>query len=249
MRTQRELDLAKVGSAIGHPARAAILEALLGGQWLTAGELARRAGVAPSTASEHLASLVEAALIRRRRSGRHRYFALAGREVAGVLESLARLPAASGDDPRPETREPDPLRWARTCYDHLAGTLGVRLTEAMVAEGLIEGSCREVTPKGERWFERLGIDIAELRGRRRTLVRPCLDWSERRDHLAGAVGAGFAACVIERGWLVRLPGTRALRLTLRGSQGLYRALGLEISPPPRLHTGTRGEGRCPTNHR
>jgi DNA-binding transcriptional ArsR family regulator len=212
-----------VAAAIGDPARAAMLSALMGGVPLAAGELARRASVSASTASGHLARLVEARLVRRRTDGRHRYYALAGEEVAAALEALARVAAGAGS-----TKVSDAggaaFRFARTCYDHLAGSLGVRLTDSLLERGLIAGAGFDVTEAGERWLRSLDIDVAALRTRRRALTRPCMDWSERRDHLAGSVGAAVASTMLDRRWLVRIDGTRALRLTLRGREGLYRWL-------------------------
>lgn len=242
MATNPEPDLARVAGVIGEPARAAMLAALLGGESLPAGELARCAGVARSTASEHLARLVDSGLITRRRSGRHRYYALAGEDVAAALEALLRIapPSAGtagrrgggGRRVREESGEKRALRYARTCYDHLAGRLGVLLTDALLERGLISAPGYEVTEAGEEWLRTLDIDVGALREGRRALARPCLDWSERRDHLAGAVGAAIAATMIERRWLVRTDGTRAVRLTLRGREALYRGLALEIEPAP-----------------
>ena len=189
---------------MGEPARAAMLTALLGGQPLAAGELARRAGVTAATASAHLARMVEHGLVSRRSAGRHRYYELANGDVAAALEALARVaaPLEAGNGLR-VTRN-DELRFARTCYDHLAGKLGVLLTQALLERGLIQGSGFELTAAGGDWFARIGIDVAALRQSRRTLSRPCLDWSERSDHLAGAAGAAVAGALLERGWLVRL---------------------------------------------
>ena len=241
MRTRAEPDLALVAGVIGEPARAAMLTAMLGGQPLAAGELARRAGVTAATASAHLARMVEHGLVSRRNAGRHRYYELANGDVAAALEALARVAALeAGNDVR-LTRN-DELRFARTCYDHLAGRLGVLLTQALLERGLIQGSGFELTTAGGDWLARLGIDVATLRQSRRTLSRPCLDWSERRDHLAGAAGAAITGALLERGWLVRLPGTRALRLTLRGREGLYRWIGLEIESAVDLPAALRRLG-------
>lgn len=231
MKAKPEPELARVAGMIGEPARAAMLAALLGGDWLPAGELARRAGVTPPTASEHLARLVEHGLITRRRSGRHRYYALASRDVAAALEALARLTPSSSVAVRGESAEDRALRFARTCYDHLAGRLGVLLTETLLERGLLSARGYEITARGEEWLGALDIDMGALRRGRRTLARPCLDWSERRDHLAGAAGAAIAATMLERRWLVRMDGTRAVRLTLRGREGLYRTLALEVEAP------------------
>jgi DNA-binding transcriptional ArsR family regulator len=242
MRSQVEPDLARVAGLMGEPARAAMLTALLGGQPLAAGELARRAGVTAATASAHLARMVEHGLVSRRSSGRHRYYALANADVAAALEALARVAAAleAGNGARASCTEE--LRFARTCYDHLAGKVGVLLAQALLERGLIQGSGFDLTPAGVRSLTRLGIDVPTLRQSRRALARSCLDWSERKDHLAGAAGAAIAGALLERGWLVRLPGTRAVRLTLRGREGLYRWIGLEIEPAVDLPTPLRRLG-------
>lgn len=226
METNRDAHVARLAAAIGQPARAAMLDALLGGEWLTAGELARRSGGAPATASQHLATLVDAGLVRLRRSGRHRYHALAGVDVAAALEALGRIPAPR--EPAGGSRQTDALRFARTCYDHLAGTLGVRITEGMVERGLLAPTGAETTDRGVAWLADLGIDAEALRGARRSYVRFCLDWTERRDHVAGAVGAALLSNLLARGWIARIDGTRAVRLTLRGRESLRRALGVDV---------------------
>lgn len=221
-----EPELAQIARLIGEPARVAILSALLSGESLPAGELARRAGVAPATASEHLARLMEGRLIVRRRSGRHTYYALTGAEVATVLESLARLTAPVSR--RRYSADETALRFARTCYDHLAGTLGVLLTRTMLDRQLIADSDFALTTRGAEWLNSLGIDVTQLGRGRRVLTRPCLDWTERRDHLAGSVAAALTARMLEMRWITRIDGTRAVRLTQRGREGLRRSLELEI---------------------
>ena len=229
MGTMEEPELARVARLIGEPARAAMLSALLSGESLPAGELARRAGVAAATASEHLARLTEGGLVVRRRSGRHTYFALAGSDVAAVLEALARIsaPPTSSRGASKSSVESE-LRFARTCYDHLAGTLGVLVTGTMLERELIAGPGFALTDRGTEWLASLQIDADELRRGRRGLTRPCLDWSERRDHLAGAVAAAITNRMLDQRWLVRLEGSRAVRLTQRGREGLRRSLELEV---------------------
>jgi len=222
-----EPDIARVARMIGEPARAAMLSALLGGVALTAGELARVAGIAAPTASEHLAQLVKSRLILRRRSGRHVYYALAGRDVAAALEALARVSAPVSQPRAPKQPADAALRFARTCYDHLAGRLGVLVTQTMLDRGLIEEETFALTKEGSAWFASLDIDVAAL-PRRRRVTRPCLDWSERRDHLAGAAASALTAMMLERRWIARIDGTRAVRLTQRGREGLRRSLGLEV---------------------
>lgn len=244
--TIAEPGIARVANMIGDVTRAAMLEALLAGPALPAGELARRARVAPSTASAHLARLVGNGLIVQRRSGRHRYYALAGADVAAALEALSRIALPGGAthggtneadrrrDGRTAARKVGPsahtreLHFARTCYDHLAGRLGVLLTDTLLARDFITAPGFAVTAAGEMWLSGLDIDVNALKHARRAMARPCLDWSERRDHLAGAAGAAIATMLLDRHWIARLDDTRAVRLTQRGRDGLYRVLGLAI---------------------
>jgi DNA-binding transcriptional ArsR family regulator len=221
-------ELAGVAGMIGHPARAAMLSALLRGEAMTSGALARCAGVAAATASEHLARLVEHGLVTRRAAGRCRYYELAGADVAAALEALARVANKSKVEGRSFPEYERALRFARTCYDHLAGRVGVMLHDVLLERALIVPSASDTTGEGDAWLTALGIDVDGLRRGRRAFLRPCLDWSERRDHVAGAVGAAITAAMLERRWVVRMPDTRAVRLTLRGREGLYRVLGLEM---------------------
>jgi len=220
--------LAGIAAAIGQPARAAILTALLSGEWLPAGELARRAAISQATASGHLAQLTSLGLVVRRAQGRHRYHALAGPDVAAALEALARVTVPRGDH---RSAVPAALRYARTCYDHLAGRLGVWLREQLLASRVLTPDGLVVSSAGRTWLGSFGVDVAGLEQGRRPLVRLCLDWSERKDHLAGALGAALAGSLLERGWLTRAPDTRAVRLTLRGRVALGRALGAEPPAP------------------
>ncbi len=220
---------AEVAALAGDPARAGMLHALMDGRALTATELARVAGITPQTASGHLGRMATAGLVAVEKQGRHRYHRLASPAVARMMESIMQV--ASGLDgmrPAPVTGPRDAaLRAARTCYDHLAGGLGVALTDGLVAGGHVDlaGDAGLVTETGIALFDRLGIDVASLaaaRGRRaRVLCRPCLDWSERRPHLAGAVGAALCTHSFEEGWIHRVAGTRAVTVTPKG-QRIYR---------------------------
>lgn len=210
-----------------------MLSELMDGRALTAGELAARAGVSPSTVSAHLARLVQGGLVVVVRQGRHRYVGLAGPDVASALESLAWL----APSPRPrgpfEREVQSGLRFARSCYGHLAGRLGVALRDHLVERELIRphGVEHQVTDAGAAWFGGLGVDLEAARRARRSFARACLDWSERRPHLAGAVGDAMLAALVERGWLRRHPGERAVDLTGAGRRGLEASLGLTLQRP------------------
>jgi len=219
-------DVTAIAAAIGEPARAKMLSALMDGRALTATELALEAGVMPSTASSHLSHLVRARLVTVAAQGRHRYFRIAGRAVALLLERLMCV-AARPVRARVRTGPRDPtLRRARVCYDHLAGERAVALFARMrergffVGGGDVDGDRARVelalSGDGTRWLAALGVDVAALRARRRPLVRACLDWSERRDHLAGSVSAALLARLFELRLARRDPSGRALRLSPRG---------------------------------
>jgi DNA-binding transcriptional ArsR family regulator len=224
-----EVDLAAGAGAIADPARAAMLEALFDGAPRSAGALAREAGVAASTASHHLGRLLDAGLVVVEPDGRRRAFRLAGPEVARALEALA---VVSPQRPPRTLRRATRLeaeRTARTCYDHLAGRLGVAVCDALLDAGAIalDGErAYALGPGADRAFAALGVALPPA-GRRR-YARPCLDWSERRPHLAGALGAAVADTLLEREWVTRVPRTRALRVTDVGREGLRNALGVDV---------------------
>lgn len=220
--------LASIAALVGEPTRAAMLLALLDGRSLPAGELARAAGLSAAATSLHLGKLAGAGLVTMRAAGRHRYYTLASAEVARALEALGTIATAA-----PKTRSLSPnvakLRSARTCYDHLAGDLAVRLATLLEREGCLRasgGDTYELTGPGSRWFaDALDIDIAALGRTRRPLARRCLDWTERRPHLAGALGAAVLTRMLETRWLSPVAGSRELRVTTRGDAQL-RALGI-----------------------
>jgi DNA-binding transcriptional ArsR family regulator len=216
-----DADLASVGALLAEPARAKVLLALSDGRSLPASVLAAEAGVAASTASHHLARLVDGGLINVATRGRHRYYALAGPDVADLLEAAARVaPPLPVTSLREGTRA-HALRYARSCYDHLAGRLGVAVADALESQGfLVDGA---VTEKGARRLEQLGIDV-----RPGEKARSCRDWTEQRSHLAGPVGRALLQGLLESGWLVREARTRALRLTPDGQSGLSGELGVTL---------------------
>jgi len=232
---------AEIAALAGDPARAGMLHALLDGRALTASELAHVAGVAPQTASGHLARLTTAGLLCVERQGRHRYHRLASPAVAQMMESIMQVASdsisASASSRRTLTVGPRDaaLRAARTCYDHLAGRLGVALADALVAGGYAElaQDAGLVTDAGMHLFGRIGIDVDALLTRRgnrppRILCRPCLDWSERRPHLAGAVGAALCTHGFKNGWIRRIDGTRAVAITPKGARIFREQLGVRL---------------------
>ena len=219
--------LAEIAALFGDPSRAGIVTSLQDGRARPAGELARLVGVTPATASGHLARLVEGGVLRVEPRGRHRYYRIAGPGVADALETLGQLlspkaasPAANG--------VPEPLALARMCYDHVAGRLGVGITEALLARRLLQWREQSfaLSPAGRRWFERIGVDVGALERARRPLLRGCLDWTERREHLGGVLGAALAMHLLERDWIRRERGSRALLVTREGRAGLSRTLGV-----------------------
>ena len=222
-----DADISTPAALMGDPTRAAFLTALADGTALPASELAQRAGVGASTASIQLGRLVEGGLLEVERAGRHRYYRLADPTVAAAIESLAVLAPQRPASSLKQARVGSELQAARTCYDHLAGALGVALLESLQRQRLLTPDL-EVTPRGVDRFAKLGIEIEELARGRRPLTRACLDWTERRHHLAGALGAALATTFLERGWIERRPDSRAVRLTDRGRRGMTRELAVQI---------------------
>lgn len=221
------LDMATIAALVGDPARANILTALLDGRALTAGELAYAAHVSPQTASGHLAKLTLARLLASTQQGRHRYYRLAGPHVAAMMESIMAVAAVAPPRCRP-IRVEERLRRARMCYDHIAGRLGVGLADALQQHDHVEftGDGGALTASGERFLSELGIDIAKARESRRVFCRPCIDWSERRPHLAGAVGAALAQRLLALDWIKRVRDSRALAVTPLGQRNLEQRFGL-----------------------
>jgi DNA-binding transcriptional ArsR family regulator len=224
------LDMAAIAALVGDPARANILCALMDGRAYAAGELAYVAHVSPQTASGHLAKLAGARLIVSSPAGRHRYYRLAGSGVAAMLEGIMAVAAASPPRVRPP-RVADDMRAARMCYDHLAGRLGVALADTLQGRGFVEfgDDGGVVTGAGEMFFAEIGMDIAAARRGRRAFCRPCIDWSERRPHLAGAVGAALAQHLFDRHWIARVRDKRIVTITPKGRLGLVRTFGVELA--------------------
>ena len=254
-------DIAPAAALMGDPARAAMLTALLDDRALAAGELAELAGVSPATASEHLTRLLGGGLVTVTSQGRHRYYRLAGHRVAAAIEALSRLSPPAPVRSLRQSREAAALAQARTCYDHLAGQAGVALLDALLAGGVLAGSpdglpagggepagsaapqarqdlaVLEVTAAGEATLAAFGVNAASLRHSRRRFAGACLDWTERRPHLNGALGAAITARLLELGWIERGARSRAVRVTPAGQEGLAATFGwawpLSPAPAPR----------------
>jgi len=211
-------DIALLGSLIGDPARANMLGALMSGKALTATELAGEAGVTAQTASSHLGKLEAGGLVSKSKQGRHRYFTLADDDVGAVLESLMGLAALKGHT-RLRTGPKDPaLRRARVCYNHLAGELGVQMYDSLKQRGFVAGDDEklQLTDTGQQFVTSLGIDISAVNSTRRPLCRSCLDWSARRNHLAGGLGIAFLDHFYQTGWAKRQDGTRVVTFSNAG---------------------------------
>jgi DNA-binding transcriptional ArsR family regulator len=243
-----DADIARVGALVADPARARVLLALGDGRALPATVLASEAGVAASTASAHLGKLVKGGLLSVERHGRHRYFRLAGPEVAELLEALARLSPPAPVRSLRQGTQAQAVRYARTCYDHLAGVLGTTLMTSMLERELLTGGDGvfdagaadadrlsspgfdldyRLTPHGVDELREFGIEFESL-PQRRPLVRYCVDWSEQRHHLAGALGAAMAQQMFDLGWVSRARQGRAVHVTEDGREGLQRRFGVQL---------------------
>jgi DNA-binding transcriptional ArsR family regulator len=223
--------IASVADLISDPARAAMLIALLDGRARPAGELARISGISAQSASGHLSKLVDGGLLAVQSEGRHRYYKISSGEVGHAMEALGAIATIPTSNARIALRELDPLQNARTCYDHLAGRVAVQITGALEKSKVIclRGERDyELGRDGERWFRKFGVDVDSLRGTRRCFARRCLDWTERKPHLAGALGAAFCNKIITLGWVARRPNSRALRITESGERELRRRFGIAI---------------------
>jgi len=222
--------IAEVAALIGDPARANMLFALKDEGTMSASELANVAGVAPNTASGHLAKLTTAGILTVERKGRYRYYSLSGPEVAETLEAIEVL-AVDVSSPQRRPRPGDKaLRYARCCYDHLAGDLGVRITERYVQLGYIEqyDDGLTLTSDGAQVFASLGVDIEKLKSGQRSLIRNCSDWSEKSFHLGGALAAALFGQFTSVGWIQRVKGSNIVLVSQRGKSALRESFGVEI---------------------
>src|SRR5580698_10392058 len=223
-------NIASTAFLIADPARANMLMALVAGRALPAGELAYAAGVTAQTASTHLAKLLDGGLVTVEAEGRHRYYRLSGAHVALVLENLAAIVPAGEVRRRPLGRDAQNLRFARCCYDHLAGQVGVAVTQALQQRGFIvaaQDKRFDVTATGLDWFGHIGLDMNQLRATRRGIARQCLDWTERQHHLAGPLGVQFMSALCTNGWMRRVNASRVVQVTPQGWVWLKEQLGIE----------------------
>lgn len=231
-----DVDYSKVGHLLSSPARSAMLARMFDGEPLSATALARCADVAPSTASEHLRALVDGGLVTVVAQGRQRHFGIASPEIAEALEALGRVCPRVPVRSLRASQDAGRMNFARTCYDHLAGQVGVAIFDALLGSRWIvaEGALVRLGPQGAR-FRELGVEPSRLHGQRRCFARTCLDGTERRPHLAGALGAALCRATLDRRWFVRIPHGRGLRLTDAGRVGLPELLGADL--PVLLTTG------------
>jgi DNA-binding transcriptional ArsR family regulator len=223
-------DLTEIAALIGEPARISMLWTLIGGDARPASELARAAGVSAQNASAHLARLAKAGLLVVEAKGRHRMYKIAGPETAHAVEALAALAAFRRNLKKLPPGESSELKFARTCYDHLAGRAAVEICEAMKSRGYLiaSGEDFQVTDEGEKWFSDFGLDVREIRQWRRMFARQCQDWSEQRPHLAGALGAAVLEQMVRREWIKRVRSTRVILVTAKGKKEVSKRLGVML---------------------
>lgn len=217
-----EKQFAEIASLIGDPVRSKVLWILLDGRAYTATELSIYAETTAQNISMHLSRLVQSDLLSVEKQGRHRYYRFAKQEVAYAVEALANLiPGKPGDRKTSPEADRD-IRYCRTCYDHLAGKVGVAITDSLLKQQLIvqNKNAFAVSKKGDKWFAALDIDMKALENQRRTMIRPCLDWSERQYHMAGAVGAALLDKMLQDDWMRRMRNSRAVVITAKGRKWL-----------------------------
>lgn len=213
----------KTASLIGDPTRALIMWTLLDGKAFTATELAIAASTSPQNVSMHLAKLLDAGLLAVEKQGRHKYYRFSNKEVAYAIEAMASLiPPAIPQKKNAEKHLP--IKHCRTCYDHLAGKIGVAVAESLLEQNIILNSDTkfEVSPEGVKWFSDFGINLEDLKKQRRLFLKPCLDWSERKNHIAGSLGASLLDKMLADDWLRRTKDSRAIQITGKGEKELFR---------------------------
>lgn len=225
--------IAEIAALVGDPARATMVSALLDGRALTASELASAARITPQTASTHLAKLTEAGLLSVLRTGRHRHFRLASAAVADMIDGIVAVALEKRPRYRPLSRQARALSAARICYDHLAGRLSVDLTDSFVAREyiMVDGEAAVITTAGTRFFTEFGVELPAPRSTRRHYCRLCLDWTERRPHIAGAVGAAMTRRYFDLGWMERVKESHAVTVTPLGRRGFKETFDIDASEP------------------
>lgn len=237
---QQHPKLASTAFLMADPARAAMLLTLLDGRALPAGELAYAAGITAQTASAHLGKLLAGSLVTVEVQGRHRYYRLANAQVAAALESLAAIDPAPVIRQRPHNRQAQELRWARCCYDHLAGQLGVAVTRSLQERNFIvaaEDKQFDITVTGNAWLVSMGLDPTQLKTSRRGVARQCLDWTEREHHLGGPLAVQLMRLWCDKGWLRRIKDSRAVQITPVGKIGLQQEFGINAGINANIDTG------------
>jgi DNA-binding transcriptional ArsR family regulator len=214
----------KTASLIGDPTRASILWTLLDGRAFTATELAVSANTSPQNISMHLGKLLEADLLCVEKQGRHKYYRFSNKEVAYAVEAMANLVPKPEVSLKNKSENYPPIKFCRTCYDHLAGKIGVALTDSLLEQKIIieKNNAYEISPEGEKWFSRFGINIEESQKQKRIFLKPCLDWSERRNHIAGSIGALLLNKMIAEDWLRKTKDSRAMIITGKGEKELLK---------------------------
>jgi DNA-binding transcriptional ArsR family regulator len=227
-------NITAIASLIADPSRSIFLSSLLDGRALPAGELAYMAGVTPQTASSHLAKLIEGGLLKVEQQGRHRYYRLAGKEIAHLIETMASIAPPVQIRSLKQSDQLQQLSYARTCYGHLAGKLGISLCEALLQKDYLaepEDALNKdyhVTEQGTQWFTAFGIELQVKPGSRRAIARKCLDWSERRHHLSGMLGEQLRQRLLELDWTRQKAESRSVEVTETGKKGLYEVLGISL---------------------
>lgn len=222
-----ELDLATVAKLIGEPSRGEMLNALFYVDALPASELARRANITPQTASSHLNKLCENGLLAVEKHGRHRYYSLANSDVAHLLETLLAITTPIQIEAGEEL---EPIRYARTCYDHVAGRLGVALADALQEKQWIKAEDKDflLSTKGKEALIEFGVPVDDLKKKRRKFARQCLDWTERRYHISGSLGSGITEQLFERKWLLRAKDSRVVHVSSKGIKGFEDVFGIRL---------------------
>lgn len=220
----------EMASLIGDPVRATIMWNLMDGKALTATELAITSDTSPQNISMHLAKLVQAGLLSVEKQGRNRYYAYSRKEIAYAIEALTTLLSTSTTKENFNNENFPAIKYCRTCYDHLAGKIGVSITESLLKQRIIVNNSHgfEVKNKGKKWFSDLGIDTDELKLQRRSFLRPCLDWSERRHHIAGSLAAALLDKMLLSDWIRRTKNSRAMVITSKGQKAFYEMFTISV---------------------